>query len=172
MTIQRVILAAAALAVGLLGASTAEAFSSLYSSNCTSCHSATVTTCNGCHAHGTHSTDAKADINVAGALNKTSFAPGEAVSVQITGGYRTGWIRAILFDQGGTELARSSCPGGQGGCTTSAYPVTLTANAPTTPGTYTWAVAWYGNQFDAGGASFGSGTSASIRAGFFTPDPN
>jgi hypothetical protein len=52
-----------------------------------------------------------------------------------------------------TELARSAgtvvppalAPGGGRG-----YPVTLTAPAPTTPGTYTWTVAWFGNQFDKG----------------------
>jgi uncharacterized protein (TIGR03382 family) len=163
---------ALAIALGVAHAPRAAAYSSYYTGNCTSCHSATVTTCNGCHAHGTHSSSAKADVNVAGTLNKTSFAPGETVSVSITGGYRNGWVRAVLFDPGGTELARSSCPGGLGGCTTSVYPVTLTAPAPTTPGTYTWSVAWYGNQYDAGGASTGSGTSATIRAGYFTPDTN
>lgn len=172
MKSRRITTATVILAVALLWAPSTGAFPGLYTDNCASCHSATVTTCNGCHAHGTHSSSAKTNINVAGTLNKTSFAPGETVSVQITGGYRTGWIRAILFDQSGTELARSSCPGGVGGCTTSVYPVTLTAPAPTTPGTYTWAVAWYGNQFDTGGASFGSGNSATIQPGFFTPDPN
>jgi uncharacterized protein (TIGR03382 family) len=172
MKLCRTTLATAALSAALLWAPAARAFSSFYTANCTSCHSATVTTCNGCHSHGTHSSSAKTDINVAGALSKTSYAPGETVSVLITGGYRTGWIRALLFDGGGNELARSSCPGGMGGCTTSAYPVTLTAPAPTTPGTYTWAVAWYGNQFDASGASFGSGTSTAIQPGYFTPDPN
>lgn len=162
---------ALAVAAGMLHAPGAAAYSSYYTSNCTTCHSATVTTCNGCHSHGTHSSTAKTDINVAGTLNKTSFTPGETVSVTITGGYRNGWVRAVLVDQQGAELARSSCPGGQGGCTTSVYPVTLTAPAPTTPGSYTWAVAWYGNQFDASGASYGSGTSATLSAGFFTPDP-
>ena len=41
-------------------------------------------------------------------------------------------------------------------------PATLSAPAPTTPGTYTWKVAWYGNQYDAGSGTFGSG---------WTPDP-
>ncbi len=170
MKILRPLSFALAIAAGILHAPGVAAYSSYYTSNCTSCHSPTVTTCNGCHAHGAHSSSAKADVNVAGTLDKTSFAPGETVSVTIAGGYRTGWIRAALFDQSGTELARSSCPGGQGGCTSSVYPVTLTAPAPTTPGNYTWAVAWYGNQFDAGGASFGSGSSTTIRPGFFTPD--
>src|SRR5256885_12766584 len=70
------------------------------------------------------------------------------------------------------ELARSGCAGGLGGCTTSVFPATLTAPAPTAAGTYVWAVAWYGNQYDIGGASFGSGNSSTLKVGFFTPDSN
>lgn len=169
-TLYTAFLPAALLAVAALWAAQAAATPSLYTASCTACHSPTVNTCNGCHAHGTHSSSAKTNINVSGTLNKTSYAPGETVSVTVTGGYRTGWVRVLLFDGAGTELARSSCPGGLGGCTTSSFPQTLTAPAPTTPGTYTWAAAWYGNQFDESGASFGSGNSATIRAGFFTPD--
>jgi hypothetical protein len=135
----------------------ADAFLSLYTDNCTACHSTTVNTCDGCHAHGVHSDDAKDDINVTGVTDKATYVPGETVTVTITGGYRTGWIRAVLYDENMTEIARSACPGGQGGCTTSVYPVTLTAPAPATAGTYTWNVSWYGNQFDmsdAGGATF------------------
>jgi hypothetical protein len=43
------------------------------------------------------------------------------------------------------------------------YPATLTAPAPTAPGTYTWKVAWYGNAVDKSGGFFGAG---------WTPDPN
>src|SRR4029453_5908115 len=143
---------------------------SFYSSNCTSCHSATTNTCAGCHSHGTHSSSSKSDINVRGTTNKSSYAPGETITVTINGGYRSGWLRAVVLDQNMSELKRSSCPGGMGGCTTTAYPVTLTASAPSTPGTYVWAVAGYGNKYDASGASFGSGTSATLKAGYFTPD--
>ena len=127
------------------------------SQGCSGCHSSpVVATCNGCHAHGVHSSSAKNNINVAGATNKTSYAPGETVTVTITGGYRTGWIRAALFDQSGTEIARSTGnASGVGSSTT--YPATLSAPAPATPGTYTWKAAWYGNQNDAGGATFGAG---------------
>jgi Abnormal spindle-like microcephaly-assoc'd, ASPM-SPD-2-Hydin len=159
------------LAMGILHAPRAAAYSGYFTDNCASCHGG-VSTCNGCHAHGTHSSSSKSDVNVSGTLAKTSYAPGETVSVTVNGGYRNGWVRVVLFDQGGTELARSSCPGGMGGCTTSQYPVTLTAKAPSTGGTYAWTVAWYGNEFDAGGASFGSGTSTTIRPGYFTPDAN
>ena len=147
----------------------------LYTSNCASCHSTsstTPTTCNGCHFHGEHSSTAASDINLKGSTNKTSYAPGETVTVTINAGYRTGWVRALLFDQNLKELGRSSCAGGLGGCTTSAFPVTLTATAPSAAGTYVWAVAWYGNQYDISGASFGSGNSSTLKAGFFTPDAN
>ena len=161
-------LAAAALVAFQLTGTEAFAQSSYFTSlGCVDCHTAPATsTCNGCHAHGTHSSSSKSDINVKGTTNKTSYAPGETVTVTITGGYRTGWIRAVLYDQNKVELARSTGnASGMGSSTT--YPATLTAPAPTTPGTYTWKVAWYGNEFDltdagAGTTFFGSG---------WTPDP-
>ena len=110
----------------------ADATSGLYTTNCSGCHGSTVNTCNGCHAHGVHSGDTKDDINVTGVTDKATYSPGETVTITITGGYRTGWIRAILYDQTTTELARSLCPGGEGSCTTSVYPVNLTAPAPAT----------------------------------------
>ena len=163
------------LGIVMLWAAQARATPSLYTSNCASCHSTsstTPTTCNGCHFHGEHSSTAASDINLKGSTNKTSYAPGETVTVTINAGYRTGWVRALLFDQNLKELGRSSCAGGLGGCTTSAFPVTLTATAPSAAGTYVWAVAWYGNQYDISGASFGSGNSSTLKAGFFTPDAN
>lgn len=142
-----------------------------YTSNCATCHAASPVTCNGCHAHGTHANSSKSTINIAGALNKSSFAPGETVTVTMTGGYRTGWLRGFLLDQNLNELARSTCPGGFGNCTTSVYPITLTATAPSAPGTYSWAIAWYGSDsVKASGASYGSGTSATLQRGYFTPD--
>jgi Abnormal spindle-like microcephaly-assoc'd, ASPM-SPD-2-Hydin/HYDIN/CFA65/VesB-like, Ig-like domain len=151
----------------------ATAHPTYYSSYCAGCHGSSVQTCNGCHSHGTHSGSTKSDINVAGALDRSTYAPGATITVMITGGYQSGWIRALLFDESMNELARSTCPGGMGGCTTTGYPVTLTATAPATPGTYTWAVAWYGNyQYEGSGASFGNGTSSTLQAGSFTPDPH
>ena len=143
-------------------ATEAQAQSSYFTSQgCNGCHSAPVAvSCNGCHAHGTHPSSAKSSINVKGVTNKASYAPGETVTVTITGGYRTGWFRATLFDQDGvTELARST--GNDSGMGSSAtYPATLTAPAPLTAGSYTWKVAWYGNQYDTG--TYGTG---------WTPDP-
>ncbi|MCZ7624510.1 MAG: choice-of-anchor D domain-containing protein [Candidatus Methylomirabilis sp.] len=149
---------AALLSVGL-APRTAEAKPEYFSGigACFACHSApTPATCQGCHSHGTHSSTGMTGMNVAGATNKTSYAPGEQVSVTITGGHRpdgqSGWIRAILYDQTMKEPVRSSGPTQGIGkcCGNTGYPITLTATAPTTPGTYTWNVAWYGNQFDKG----------------------
>ncbi|HEU4382595.1 MAG TPA: choice-of-anchor D domain-containing protein [Anaeromyxobacteraceae bacterium] len=153
----------------------AYAISSYYTNNCAGCHGSSVNTCNGCHAHGTHGDSSKSSINLSAVTDKTSYSPGEAMTVTVTGGYRNGWVRVILLDQNMAQIGIASCPGGEGGCTTSVFPITFprpgaTLTAPTTPGTYTFAAAWYGNGFDAGGASFGSGTSATLRPGFFTPD--
>lgn len=144
---------ALALAAWISWAPNAEAFPGLYDANCAACHG-TTQTCDGCHAHGVHSGTAKNDINVTGTTDKTTYAPGETVSVTIDGGYRGGWIRTILYDQAMVELDRSTGTGDppSGG---PPYPVTLTAPAPTAAGTYTWNVAWYGNEFDAAGATFG-----------------
>jgi Glucodextranase, domain B len=143
-------LVAAALVTSQLSGTEAQAQSSYYTSQgCDGCHSPAVATCNGCHAHGTHPSSAKSTINVAGTTNKATYAPGETVTVTITGGYRTGWFRAVLFDQNTVELARST--GNDSSMGSSAmYPATMSAPAPTTPGTYVWKAAWYGNQYDSG----------------------
>lgn len=162
-----VALAAAALAAP------ATAHQTYYASSCSKCHGTTVETCNGCHAHGTHGDTLKNGIDVAGTLDAASYAPGATVTVTITGGYRTGWVRTLLLGADLTELARGGCPSTMGGCTTAGYPVTLTAPAPTEPGTYAWSVAWYGNfATEASGASFGAGQSSTLKPGWFTPDPD
>ena len=111
--------------------------------------------CGMCHAHGVHSSNAKDDINVTGQTDKATYAPGEIVNVTVDGGYRATAARAILYDGNGTLLDIST---GTGTTPVNAalWPVTLGAPAPATPGTYTWEVAWYGNQYDAGGAAFGA----------------
>src|SRR2546426_246241 len=156
----------------MLWAPQARATLTLYNSNCVGCHSAATTTCDGCHAHGVHSSSAKTDINLGGTTDKATYAPGSTVKVTVNAGYSGGWVRVVLFDQNLKELARSSCPGGVGGCTTSKFPITLTAPAPMTAGTYIWALAWYGNNYDIRGASFGSGNSSTLKVGFFTADAN
>jgi len=161
----RIALAATALALSPLTAR------SDYS-GCESCHDPSVGTCNGCHAHGTHSSAAMDDINIVGTMDASSYAPSATVTVTVKGGWQSGWVRVLLLDHNLNELARSSCPGGKGGCTTSVFPVILSAPAPATPGSYSWAVAWYGNQADMSGASFGLGASSTLKVGYFTPDAN
>src|SRR5512133_637425 len=138
-----------ALGIIMLWSAGALAQSSYFTGQgCSGCHSSpVVATCNGCHGHGTHPSSAKTAINVAGTTNKSTYAPGETVTVTITGGYRTGWIRAVLYNQNGVELARSS--GHDSGMGSSAtYRATLSAPAPAAAGTDTWQVGWYGNQYD------------------------
>ncbi len=120
-------------------ASESMAQSSYFTSRgCSGCHGApVVATCNGCHHHGNSSLSA--------VTNKTSYAPGETVTVTLSGGSRSGWIKAILYDQTGAQVAASSGnASGMGGSTT--FPAPLTAPAPTTAGNYTWKMAYFGNQ--------------------------
>ena len=94
---------------------------SYYDSYCASCHGGT-RTCDGCHRHGgVNGLNAETD--------KDTYAPGETISVTISGGSRGGWVGVTLYDENMNELARSSG---------SDFPITLSANAPTTPGKYEW----------------------------------
>ena len=152
----------------------ADAESGFFSANCTTsgCHAASPSTCDGCHAHGVHSGSAKSNINIAGTLNKTTYAPGETVSVTIDGGYRTGWVRAILYDQNMNELARSTgtSTGGKGGGP--AFPTTLSAPAPSSAGTYTWRVSWYGNKYDKTSPVFQATCSSTVTTNCWKPAAN
>src|SRR4030066_4260 len=67
--------------------------------------------------------------------------------------------RAVLYDQNGTQLAvsKGTLSVGPGPVNAPPWPVTLSSPAPTTPGTYTWQVAWYGHRTDAVSATFGGG---------------
>lgn len=138
-----------AVALGLVqyAGSEAQAQSTYFTSRgCSSCHVPPVTaTCNGCHYHGIETAPA-----LKGTTNKTSYTPGETVSVTISGGDRSGWVRVILYDQTNTQIAVSSGnASGMGKSTT--LPAVLSAPAPATAGTYTWKAAWYGNTANTGG---------------------
>jgi hypothetical protein len=146
------------------GGSEALAQSSYFTSQgCSACHAApVVATCTGCHVHGTHAGSGTSAINLTGITDKSSYAPGELVRVTISGGSRSGWFRAVLYDQNMVELARST--GNASGMGSSAvYPATLSAPAPTTTGTFSWKVAWFGHRSEAAGISFGAS---------WSPDPN
>ncbi len=99
--------------------------------------------------------------------DKTSYAPGDTVSVTITGGSQSGWFRAILYDQSGTQVAISNGNDSGMGHTTT-YPATLSAPAPTTPGTYTWKVSWFGNIFDSSNMTAANHGEVSVNTNSFT----
>ncbi len=149
-----------ALTLGMfaLSGTPAQAQSSFFSSRgCVDCHAApTVASCNGCHYHGNRSLKAT--------TSKTVYAPGETVSVTLTSGStRSGWIKANLYNQSNTLVATSSgTASGMGGATT--FPATLTAAAPTAPGTYTWKMAYYGNNNGTGSGDVHSEAAVSTNS--------
>ena len=139
-----------------------------YTDECEGCHSATnpaytTNTCAGCHAHGVHSSSAKSDINVTATPDSATYNPGDPMTVSVSGGYRSGWVRAQMWDlncsaagtcnQGNALVSESLYTSG----TTANFPgpVLLEATAPMTPGTYTWYAGWYGNERDAANGAFG-----------------
>jgi hypothetical protein len=142
----------------------AEAYGSYFTPDCGGCHvgqtgadAGSGSFCGTCHAHGVHASSSKTGINVTASTDKTSYAPGETVSVTIRGGYRSNSARAVLYDQNMAQVAVSTGTPSSGGAPVNApvWPRTLTASAPTAPGTYTWRAAWYGNLNDSGSATFG-----------------
>src|SRR5512133_90120 len=132
------LIAAPLVAFQLQGSDVQAQSTHLTSRDCSGCHSTpVVATCNGCHHHG--------NANLSATADKTSYAPGETVTVTLTGGTRTGWIGARLYNQSGVEIARpTGNQSGMGSSTT--FPAVLSAPAPLTAGTFTWKMAYFGNQ--------------------------
>ena len=120
-------------------ASTSWARPTFFSNVCAACHTDDTPTCNACHEHrGT----------VTASADQAEYAPGELVTVTMNGGWESGWIRGLLYDQDDNEVDRATGPtgtgnDGQGNGVT--FPVTLQAAAPMTPGQYTWQAAWFGS---------------------------
>ena len=151
-------------------APSANATSTLYDNNCSGCHGSTsgvapypVSTCAGCHAHGVHSSSAKNDINVTATPDSATYNAGDPITVSVTGSYRSGWVRAQMWDLDCS--AAGTCNQGNALVSESLYtsgntvnfpgPVILNATAPATPGVYTWSAGWYGNEFDTNNGAFG-----------------
>ncbi len=114
-----------------------------FTTHCAGCHSNDTSTCNGCHHHGKAALAALAD--------KEQYKCGETMAVTLSGGSRSGWIRALLFDHNGVEVVRVSGPTGTGddsGADPVVFPVTLVTSAPTGIGVYEWEAAWWGSPFD------------------------
>jgi hypothetical protein len=85
------------------------------------------------------------------------YQPGQTVTVTFSGGYRRGWVRAILRNQNGAEIDRVTGPTGAGddgsGSPNLQFPVMLAAPSPSTPGFYRWTVSWFGSPYDAGNST-------------------
>jgi chitodextrinase len=106
----------------------ARARSSYYGSRCASCHGSSPTTCVGCHFH----------LGTLGAsTDRTSYAPGSTVTVTITGGNQPGWVRGVVLDSSGRELARSP--------NDATFPIRITLAAPIVSGTHNWTAGVYVN---------------------------
>jgi len=151
-------LVAAPLAAFQLLGTEAMAQSSYFANRgCTDCHSApTASTCAGCHEHSGSLTATK---------NKTTaYAPGETVTITLTSsGARAGWIGVRLYDQTGAEIARSAGnQSGMGGSATFGALSAVSAPAPATAGTYTWRIAYLGNENGEGGGDVHSEKSVNV----------
>jgi hypothetical protein len=118
---------------------------SYFTNNCAGCHKNDTATCNGCHHHGA--------VNLTAVADKTQYQCDESAAVTLSGGSKSGWIRAILYNQDGLEIARATGPthtGDDSGADAVAFPVVLIANAPVGKGVYVWQAAWWGSPYDTG----------------------
>ena len=141
-----------------------EAEPAFFTADCAGCHSNDTPTCNGCHQHrGTlHAT---ADLS--------SYTPGDLVTVTLAGGSEHGWVRGLLYDQNGAQIAIATGATGTGDDGLSnpvTFPVTLQAPAPGTPGDYTWQAAWYGNNNGAGHEETRTPVAINVAIGTAVPD--
>ena len=165
----------AALIILAASAATTEAKSSFYGDLCSRCHSgATVeNTCDGCHKHGARDFTASTD--------KAVYAPGEDMTVTVDGGSRGGWVRVVLYDENGTEVARSTGPAGMGGGEESSTNtgITFGLKASDSSGPHGISVAWWG--YDRGQSAHGETSvtaveyevaSADLCAGVICDDGN
>lgn len=112
---------------------------SLFSGRCGACHSDDSATCVGCHRHRGV---------LCATADQATYLPGQTVTVTFGGGGLGGWIRALLYDHNGIEVARAAGPtetgdDGLGGAVE--FPVQMQAAAPMEMGEYVWNAAWYGS---------------------------
>lgn len=128
------------LSVVLAGGSVATP--ELYDDRCLSCHVDDTPTCAGCHNHFP---------KLVATTDRDRYLPGDSVVVTVSGSAKPGWIRALLYDDFGTEIDRSTGPTGSGDDGTGPavedsviVPVLLASPAPDQPGTYVWRAAYFG----------------------------
>ncbi len=135
--------------------------------NCFTCHSPSPVTCNGCHGHGTHGTSVKDSMNLVATADKTSYAPGDDISVTLTGGYKaSGWVRVNVYDSKGVLLVsnKTDCPHNASSyAATCDLPVTLKTRAQA--GMTNLYVAWMGNEYDEPNAIKGAPLTSVIGVG-------
>ncbi|MBI5118541.1 putative metal-binding motif-containing protein, partial [Candidatus Poribacteria bacterium] len=141
-----------AMSSALLLARDVSAEPTYFTANCASCHSNDTVTCNGCHSHGVWSNSSRSIKNLKAATDLAQYKPGQTVNVTLSGGYRSGWVRGLLYDNTGKEIARVTGPTGMGddgtGSLKQQFPILLSAPAPSAPGFYTWTAAWFGSPYD------------------------
>jgi hypothetical protein len=85
--------------------------------------------------------------------DKGQYKCGEAMSITLDGGTKSGWIRAILYNQDGIEVARATGPTHMGDDSQPdpvTFPVVFVTTAPVGVGVYTWQAAWWGSPYDVG----------------------
>jgi hypothetical protein len=162
--IGKVLIVLSAVAAFMILTSNAYARSEFFGTYCAPCHGSSPTTCNGCHHHG--------PAGLGATTNKTTYSPGEAVTVTFTGGRSSGatvgggWIRAILY-LNNVEVARSTGTGSppRGGA---GFPITFTTTAPTAAGSYSYQAAWFGNSFDSGNQTAANHGEVRVSTNSFT----
>ncbi len=115
------------------------AYSGYFSSRCGACHTDDSNSCGACHRHnGTMTATTDQDLYQA----NTDVT----VTLSRAGGY-SGWVRVILYDHDGFEIARAAGPDGTGDNGLGnpvILPQSLVGTAPIEDGEFTWEIAWYG----------------------------
>ena len=129
-----------------LSASSALATPSRWDNNCASCHVDDTPSCDACHNHGNRGLSAR--------TLQSSYAPGELIEVELSGGREGGWVRTVLYGPSDLEVDRTGGPTGTGndGSFELELPTLLYTEAPSAPGTYTLNAAYHGNDDGAGHA--------------------
>lgn len=132
------------LVEGLIPGRLALAHPTYFDTKCAACHWNDTRTCNGCHHHG---------LPRVVFLDRDKYEPGSTVTVTLGGPVRSGWSRALLYNEKDEEVDRITGPVGMGDDSTTPaerfqYPFTLKGRAPMNPGFYKWQAAWWGSPYD------------------------
>jgi hypothetical protein len=122
----------------ICGSSLIYAYPSYFTSQCSSCHNNDVQTCNGCHHHGSSGLSAS--------LNKTAFTPGEQMLVTLSGGSLSGWVRGLVYDNGGLVIDEKTGPNYQGpdGGIAVEFPINFRVKAPLVTGAFSYSASYFG----------------------------